>query len=1031
MTAFKNTMLLIAMTWLAMAVTSAQDLADEFRTPPAEARPWVYWYWINGTMTRAGITADLESMQRVGIGGVMLMEVDHGTPAGPTVFASPAWYELFRFALEESARLGLQVNMANDAGWCGSGGPWITPELSMQRVVWSETVVEGPQRFDGVLKAPVPGKTFYRDIAVLAVPRPVDDSYRIPNIAWRSGAAATSILANFPKLPVMVPVLPASQIIDGARQVDVTPSFVQGRLTWEVPAGSWVIYRFGHTSSGQTNHPAPKGGQGLECDRLNPQAMDVHVANLLSKLIDTAGPLAGKTLVSTHIDSWESGAQNWTGRMREEFRQRRGYDLTRYLPVMTGRVVDSLEVSERFLWDLRATLAEMVEEHYAGRLQALAKQRGLRLSIEGYDWDFCNDMAYAGRADEPQGEFWNIRDPGGYRSHSWCVNMTSAAHTYGKPIVAAEAFTTMPQDGRWSEHPGAIKHVGDWAFCQGINRFLFHTFTMQPRDDLKPGMGMGGWGLHYERTQTWWEWTKPWHEYLTRCQHLLRQGLFVADLCYLQPEGAPMRFEPPSAGGSPELPDRPGYNYDGCTPEVVLTRMAVRDGRIVLPDGMNYRALVLADPGSKMPGAGLMTPQLLTKIHALVEAGATVIGSRPVRSPSLADYPACDGEVTRLSDLLWGVGDPGKSGNRQVGKGRVCWGRTPAEVLAGDGIPPDFACMPQPAALRSIHRQTEDGTDLYFVANRLDRPAEAQCSFRVVGKRPEWWWPESGKRTPVLAYRQHDGVTTIPMRLEAAESVFVVFRDGAEPTPTVTSVTRDGVDLLATGKNESLPVVDLTTGRLWQSGSVTVGWSDGLQQNLHVELPAPQPIAGSWQVGFDPQWGGPAQIVFDHLEDWSQRSEPGIKHYSGMASYRTTFTAAPIKAGQAVILDLGRVAVMAQVTLNGQPLGILWKPPFRVEVTAALRPGDNTLEVAVVNLWVNRLIGDEQLPADCLWGKQDWSGGQPLAEWPAWLQGREPRTSGRRTFTTWKLRAAADSLLPSGLLGPVELRTVQDLLVNP
>ena len=340
-----------------------------------------------------------------------------------------------------------------------------------------------------------------------------------------------------------------------------------------------------------------------------------------------------------------------------------------YLPTFTGRVVTSREVSERFLWDVRQTVSDLLVENYAGYMRELAHEHGLRLSIEADDGCPCDDLAYAGRADEPMAEYW---------ATDWtlvnsfpCTEMSSAAHIYGKRILGAEAFTST-DDEMWLRYPGSIKALGDWAFCSGINRFVFHRYAMQPWLDRKPGMSMGPYGLHYERTQTWWEQSKPWHEYLARCQFLLRQGLFVADICYLQPEGVPRKFVSPLASNVGKMPDRPGYNFDGCTSEVVLKRMSVRDGRLVLPDGMSYRLLVL-------PDAKTMTPQLLAKIAELVEAGATVVGPRPVKSPSMAGYPECDRQVKQLADRLWGDCDGKSITEHRTGKGRIVWEKHPSK----------------------------------------------------------------------------------------------------------------------------------------------------------------------------------------------------------------------------------------------------------------------------------------------------------------------------------------------------------------
>jgi hypothetical protein len=391
--------------------------------------------------------------------------------------------------LAEANRLGLEVNMNNDAGWCGSGGPWITPALAMQKVVWTTTRVEGPRHIEQVLPEPDKVAGYYEDITVLAFPTPAE--YRIEDIQAKAAFIRQEV--PFKKLPEP---LPADKTIPRGGVRELTAQMTKdGRLVWDVPPGKWSVVRFGHTPTGKDNHPAPLDGRGLECDKLNPKAADAMFEGLMGKLVADSKPLAGKTLVATHIDSWEVGSQNWTPAFREEFRLRRGYDPLPFLPVMTGVVVESLEISERFLWDLRQTISELVVQNYAGRFRELARQHGLRLSIEAYD-GCCDDMTYAGQADEPMGEFWSWTFGSGA---DWCTEMASAAHIYGKPILGAEAFTATDKE-KWLGYPGGIKALGDWAFCEGINRFVFHRYALQPWRDVKPGMSMGPWGLHYERT---------------------------------------------------------------------------------------------------------------------------------------------------------------------------------------------------------------------------------------------------------------------------------------------------------------------------------------------------------------------------------------------------------------------------------------------------------------------------------------------------------------------------------------------------
>ncbi len=637
---------------------TAAGLARGFQTPPESARPWVYWFWLNGNITREGITADLEAMKRVGIGGVLIMEVDQGAPLGPVAFAGEQWRSLFRHVVSEAARLGLKVNMNNDAGWCGSGGPWITPDLAMQRLVWTETAVEGPSQVDMALPRPAAAAGYYRDVAALAYPTPTDPG-RIAGVGARAVADIIGV-----SLPVLTDITaaPAARVVPVGAVVDLTRHMDgDGRLRWDAPPGRWTILRLGHTPTGANNAPSPESGRGLECDKLSKDATRAMFEGLMGKLVADVGPLAGKALVSTHIDSWEVGVQNWTPKMRDEFRSRRGYDPLAWLPVITGRTVDGAEQSERFLWDWRQTISELVLDNYAGAFRTLAREHGIGLSIEAYNTCPTDEMAYAGRADEPMGEFWSW---GRYGAAYSVREMASAGHVYGKPIVGAEAFTAADGEA-WLGHPGNIKELGDWAFCEGINRFVFHRYALQPWRDVRPGMSMGPWGLHYERTQTWWEQSSAWHRYLSRCQYLLQQGLFVADTCLLGPEGSPQ-----SVNGQASLAslERPPYNFDVCPPDALLTRMSVRGGRLVMPDGMSYRLLAL-------PRVEAITPGLLRKVRDLVRAGATVAGPRPRKSPGLSGFPGCDAEVRRMAAELWGSGPtPAGIAERPVGKGRVIWG---------------------------------------------------------------------------------------------------------------------------------------------------------------------------------------------------------------------------------------------------------------------------------------------------------------------------------------------------------------------
>jgi hypothetical protein len=1230
----KNSLALLAIAVLSLGAFSttvaADDLSSQFVTPPQSAQPWVYWFWLNSNLTREGITADLEAMKAAGIGGVLIMEVDQGAPVGPVAFASPKWRELFKHVLSEAARLGLEVNMNNDAGWNGSGGPWIKPELSMQKIVWTETPTEGPKQFEGTLPRPKAVANYYEDIAVVAFPTPAGKA-RIPDLSDRAGYWAG--LAALPA-PANWPTTPDDEVIVPKNVVSLTAKMdKEGKLTCDLPPGKWTILRIGHTSTGAQNAPAPATGCGLECDKMSKEAAEVHFANLMGKIIADSGPFVGKSLVATHIDSWENGAQNWTAKFREEFKSRRGYDMMPLLPVMTGYIIGSREISERFLWDVRQTINELVLQNYAAHFREMAHRYGLRLSIEHYTSCPCDELAYGGCADEPMGEFWSwwFGTNKKYGFTPTCTEAASAAHVYGKKIVGAEAFTACDSE-RWLGHPGNIKDLGDFAFCEGINRFVFHRYAMQPFLNVKPGMSMGPWGLHYERTQTWWNMSKAWHEYLARCQHLLRQGLFVADVCYLGAEASPQsiigqkRFlaktPDPLDPKNPDYPrERIDYSFDVASTDALLTRMSVKDGRIVLPDGMSYRLLVL-------PNVETMTPKLLTKIRELVEAGATIVGSRPSKSPSLSDFPQCDSKVQSLAAEIWGEGEaPAQLTERQFGQGRVFWSTafqkksrvvpsaksllgsaqwiwypegdpaasappgkryyrktfsidgdvksaelvitadnqftasidgieagsgdthtrtftfdvgtllrqgsnlvaveavnttdspSPAGVIAAinirykDGrkqtivtdktwesadkaadkwnsadavegwtaakelgplgmapwgsletapaantdlypevdlvtdvlkkmaVPPDFTYQTKSAtkSLRYIHRNV-DGTDIYFVANKYPQPEQAVCSFRVSGKRPELWYPDTGRIERPAAYDEVDGAVRVPISFDSVGSVFVIFRKNAAPaSERVVSVARDGKELFGTAWNPDattnenrapLPVepadVKLTINpkngvavRTGRPGQYVLKYADGSTRNFEVaKLPPTIDLNSDWDVAFSAKGGGPEHVKFDKLISWSEHPDKGIKFYSGTATYTKKFYVPDdrIAKGRHFVLDLGRVEVMAEVKVNEHDFGVLWKTPYRIAIGGAIQSGENTLEVKVVNLWVNRQIGDEFLPDD---SERNPDG--TLKSWPKWVLEGKSSPSGRHSFTSWRLWHKNDALQPSGLIGPVRI----------
>ncbi len=792
--------MLTALILFASISASPQDrLASGFVSPPMSARPHTWWHWLNGNVTKAGITADLEAMKQVGIGGAQMFTVDQGVPGGPAKYVSPLWREMTLFAVKEANRLGIELCMHNCAGWSSSGGPWIQPQDAMQVVAWSVVKVEGPASFDEKLppiKAPqVESNVPYsKDIAVYAYPTPAEGDTpagKPQRFLDKTGVNRGDGLTVDTSPTAGGLAIPAKSVILLTKHLDS-----YGKLTWDVPAGNWTILRVGHVPTGVHNHPAPPEGDGLEVDKLSKEALDKHWDGMMAKVVKDAGPLAGKVLNNVLIDSYEVGAQNWTPKFREEFTRRRGYDPIPLLPVMTGVVVDSNERSERFLWDIRRTLADLYADNYFGHMAEIAHKHGMLFSTEPYGNGNFDNIQAGSKADIPMGEFWL-----GGGTLETAKLASSIGHVYGRPVIGAESFTGDDVRGRWLEEPYGMKALGDLAFSIGINRYIFHRYAMQPWLNLKPGMTMGPWGTHLERTQTWWTEAATWMKYVARCQYVLQSGRFVADALYYYGENAPLDLAY-NDNLHPKLPK--GYDYDGCDAGA-LKGLTVQNHRVVSQGGMSYPLLIL-------PESKFMTPSVAAKVRQLVADGATVYGPKPTQSPSLSGYPSCDQSVQRIANEVWGPSSVGTSLVHIYGKGRVVWGKPLTEVMTSLKVGPDFAFAPSGYAnkLVDIHRRIGQ-SDVYFVANQNYRKATTMCSFRITGKVPELWHPETGSIEEAVSYSEKNGVTTVPLSFDPAESVFVVFRKpsdknhlkGFYPAESIRSATRAPLVVIETARYET------------------------------------------------------------------------------------------------------------------------------------------------------------------------------------------------------------------------------------
>ena len=1096
---------------------SADPLKTGFENPPNGARPRVWWHWMNGNITKEGITLDLEWMHRVGLGGFQNFDAALETPKvvdKRLAYMTPEWKEAFKHAILLGDKLGLEMAIAGSPGWSESGGPWVPGAEGMKKYVWSATLVEGGKPFSGVLahppsntgafqnesvhdQQPPPGALkipeFYADTVVVAykrnaIDRPVEElhakitasggspdtamlsdgdlekttkipippkgetswiqyefptpqairsitfvtkdpdfiaslvagmgapeknleasddgqNFRVvakltgddapehtisfpavtakyfrvtfkptpppPIPEWAQGLDPASFgikvppkptdyeiaelvlhagarVNNFEEKAAFVPVgdlygmatppVPATEAVAKSDVIDLTSKMsADGKLDWTPPEGDWVVLRFGYSLLGITNHPATAEATGLEVDKMDRRYVKNYFEKYLDSYKETVGAdeMGKKGIRYVINDSWEAGSQNWTDNMIEQFKKLRGYDPVPWMPVLAGQVVESSESSDHFLWDFRKTIADLIANEHYGQLEDTLHERGMGHYGESHEGGraFVADGMEVKKFNEvPMSAMWT-QTPGvnkeqfGYNADD--RESASAAHIYGQNLAAAESMTAAAAPWAWS--PATLKPTADQEFLNGINRFVIHESAHQPLVDKtkKPGMTLGPFGQWFNRNETWAEQAGTWVDYLARTSFMLQQGHFGADLLYFYGEDSNLTaiFDQKA----PEIPA--GYGFDYINADALIHELGVSNGSITAKSGMTYKVLGL-DPYSKH-----MSLPVLRAIEKLVKGGATVAGPKPADDPSLADDQA---EFNRIDTELFGDG----SGVHTVGQGRVYAGQSLGDVFNAMKLTPDFDyTKPESdARLLFVHRKLSDG-DVYFVDNRGDHDSMVDATFRVTGKAPELWYAETGTGK-LASFKIADGRTTVPLHLEPWGTVFVVFRKA-------TSETSHAVPKVAESK-----VADLE---------------------------------GSWKVSFEPDRGAPASITLDRLASWSDSADGGVKYFSGAGTYTKTIQAPAdwFKKGSQLWIDLGDVKNLAQVTVNGKDLGVVWHTPYRVDATTALKPGANEISIKVINAWVNRMIGDEQPGAT------------------------------KYTFADVKPYKANSPLLPSGLLGPV------------
>ncbi|PQJ77587.1 hypothetical protein BTO16_11925 [Polaribacter glomeratus] len=1062
---------------------------------------------LSGNMSKEGLTKDLEAIEKVGLGGVLLFNVSEHTPAGKIAYNSPEHHEMLKHAATECDRLGLTFGFHNCDGWSSSGGPWITPENSMKMLVYSDTILKGGQ-VNVKLKQPFTRKDFYKDVAVLAYPtlpsEKVDfnnkpkitssdpnfnsglvvdknskteatiegknswvqfdygKSYTIQSFfmevkdRWASAELLTSNDGiNYTKVKDLFKHKTVHQRVDFfdhfepitaryfrinlhsvsvIREINLMATFTvgnllartgllriddnelsnignpkkemiidpktiinlsakmdaKGNLKTTLPKGDYTIIRFGYTTNGQENAPSSVSGRGLECDKFSKKAIKTHYDNFITKAVQNLK--GNNSLQYIEIDSFERGLQNWTDELDTVFKQKDGYDLVQFLPLFTGRFVESAKASDAVLSDFRKLTCDLVTENYYGYFSELCHKDGLKTYFEPYGDGMINELDVAEKADINMGEFWPDRK----------VKMMGAAisgsRIYGKNIVSAESFTSIPKTN-WKGHPGMVKVEGDSAWVQGINQFMLHRFAHQANTQVKPGMTLDKWGFHFDRTNTWWyNAGEAWFKYMQRGSYMLRQGLPVSDVLIFIGEGSPNApfyrddFEP-------NIPNE--TNFDNVNADVLINGITIKKGQIVLPSGTSYKVLVLKN-------CEKLSLKSLEKIHKIALAGIPVVGVKTIEP---AGYLVSEKLKETFKKLVLEIKNQPKT------YADFNW----KKIFKENNIATDLDFVDRDDLLYT-HRKDEN-TDIYFFYNRDKKAAVFECDFNIDGKIPELWNPIDGSTKKLGQFIHKKGQTKAWIHLEGEEAVFVVFRESSRGIHTVSLENQPNniqTEYILNSKNQLQLMVK-------ENGIFIANLDSGEKRRIEIKnIEKPIDISKNWNVEFLKENDFEAKIPFKELTDWKDHKNENINYYSGTAVYRKSFSFDDKKSEKTAryILDLGKVSIAAEVILNGKNLGVLWMSPFKLDITKQLQKGENTLEIKVTNQWTNRLIGDERFPATDGFDKEG-------ASMPDWYVNNQPMPKSKRTtFTTANFYYENSSLISAGLLGPVQIKNERLIFIE-
>jgi hypothetical protein len=956
-------------------------LITEFKNPPTIAKPKALWDWIKGNYSLSQITKEMEDAKAKGLGGFdiwdvgVLVDPPNVIPAGPQFLGDESLHAIGH-AIREGKRLGLEIGLITSSSW-NSGGTWVKPEHGVMGLYESTTIVKGGDEFKGKLAFPkLPEKYSTRGKPIRKL-----DANGLPEYYKEVGVLA-------------FPVSKDSIIPDASQIINLNHLMKKdGSISWLTPKGEWQIVRYVCAPTGQPLVMPSPNSRGRMLDHFSAEAAKENIMYVINRLQKELGDLKTSGLKYLYVDSYEANSAAWTPLLPEEFKKRNGYDITPYLPALKGQIVTNENITNRFLFDFKKTLSDLIIENHYAQSTKICKEYGLGFYAEAggpgppvHNVPF-EDLKALGALTVPRGEFWGWSPAGKKHQDKLQIikGIASASHIYNQKYVEAESFTSLLV---WQEGLAELKPLADRAFCEGLNRIVYHTYPHTPPESGSPGWVYNFGTLMYPH-RAWWPMSGAFHNYLARTSYLLQQGNFVGDVAYYYGDKAPNFVKAKKIESSLGF----GYDYDKINSDIILNRLKVVHGKFVLPHGQTYEVLVL-------PNEKTINPEVLAKLEMLVKAGGIVIGKKPTKSYRLFNYEDRDKQVEILADKLWGDCDSIMIKEHIYGKGKIVWGKTIQQVLLEKGILPDFSFIGFNSSIDSvdyIHRTTAT-EEIYFIRNIEKRAIDIDALFRVYGKQPEIWNPETGEISKQLIFNSTEDGISLPIHLEAEGSIFIVFRD-KDSQRSIASIENDIGEIIPEIRDNKLIV--------FKAGKYTLTHYDGQKNTIEIpNIPTPIQIKGSWDVRFPREWVRNAITNFPSLQSWTDSKNEDIKHFSGVASYRKQFTLDKITKGQHVYLNLGNVKEVTQVYVNGKNLGIKWHAPYWFNITNQVLEGNNYLTIEVANVLSNRLTGDakkeqknKRTYSNVTKGKHAWD--TPFEDLP---------------------------LHESGLLGPVTIEFGQELI---